>query len=72
MVSLELEARLNNLLSTAQVETADIDQFEPIAEREECTICLLPLPLKHNETTFMSCCGKNMLWMCLQKYLKGE
>ena len=72
MVSLELEARLDNLLSTAQAETADIDQFEPIAEREECTICLLPLPLKHNETTFMSCCGKNICFGCVYKNILRE
>jgi len=34
----ELEARLNNLLSTAQVETKDIDLFAPIEEKEECPI----------------------------------
>ena len=34
MTTLELEARLDNLLSTAQIETADIDIFAPIAERE--------------------------------------
>jgi len=54
----ELEARLNNLLSTAQVETKDIDLFAPIEEKEECPICLLPLPTKNKETHFMSCCGK--------------
>ena len=44
MVSLELEARLDNLLSTAQAETANIDLFAPIQEKEECPICLIPLP----------------------------
>ena len=49
MVSLELEARLDNLLATAQEETADIDMFAPIPEKEECPICLLPLPLLNDE-----------------------
>ena len=35
MVSLELEARLDNLLATAQEETKDIDLFAPIQERED-------------------------------------
>ena len=37
MVSLELDARLDNLLSTAQAETVDIDIFAPIniTEREK-------------------------------------
>lgn len=42
MPTLELDARLDNLLSTTQAETADIDLFAPIQEREECPICLLP------------------------------
>ena len=45
MASLELEARLDNLLSTAQEETKDIDLFAPIPAREECPICLQILPI---------------------------
>ena len=67
MVSLELEARLDNLLSTAQAETANIDLFTPIQEREECPICLLPLPIKEKETVFMSCCGKIICLGCMHK-----
>jgi len=55
MSSLELEARLDNLLSTAQDETKDIDLFAPIVEREECPICMIPLPIKDNEVVFMPC-----------------
>ena len=36
MTSLELETRLDNLLATAQIETAAIDLYAPMAEREEC------------------------------------
>ena len=50
--NLELEARLDNLLSTAQAETAAIDLYAPIAEREECPICMIPLPIKESETVF--------------------
>lgn len=60
MVSLELEARLDNLLSTAQTETADIDLFEPINEKEECPICMIPLLPADTDATFMYCCGKNV------------
>ena len=54
MASLELKARLDTLLSTAQAETADIDLFATIdiQEREECPICMIPLP----------CCIYAMLW----------
>jgi len=66
MVSLELEARLDNLLSTAQEETIDIDIFAPIPEREECPICLIPLP-NSNEVIYLSCCGKRICKGCINK-----
>jgi len=71
MVSLELEARLDNLLSTAQAETADIDLFSPInlTEREECPLCLIPLPFDESETIFMRCCGKTICKGCVFKQL---
>jgi len=62
-MALELEARLDNILYTAQREMADVDLFAP-KEREECPICMIPLPLNDKEITFMSCCGciyKNMM-----------
>ena len=67
MVSLELEARLDNLLSTAQAETADVDIFAPILIREECPICMIPLPLNATEFSFMSCCGKAICDGCTFK-----
>ena len=63
MVSLELEARLDNLLSTAQTEMANIDLFTPM-EREECEICMLPMPINSKENTFMQCCGKRVCIGC--------
>lgn len=63
--ALELETRLNNILSTAQAETADIDLFAPIEEREECPLCLVTLPLKESESTFNVCCGKEICCGCL-------
>jgi len=67
MVTLELEARLDNLLVTAQEETADLDVFTPIPAREECPLCLIPLPFDEGETTFMSCCGKTICHGCNYK-----
>ena len=69
MVSLELEARLDNLLSTAQEETADIDLFAPIAEREECPICLIPLPFNDSEINLTMCCGKMICYGCTYKHM---
>ena len=71
MATLELGARLDNLLVTAQEETADIDIFAPIVEREECPICLLPLPFNDEEIRFMTCCGKKICLGCIYKEVLG-
>ena len=67
MASLELEAKVDNLLATAQAETANIDLFAPILEREECPICMIPLPIDEGEIRFMSCCGKYVCQGCSYK-----
>ena len=67
MASLELQARLDTLLSTAQAETADIDLFAPVMEKEECPICLIPLPHRESEITFHICCGKRVCEGCIYK-----
>ena len=72
MVSLELEARLNNLLSSGQAETADIDLFTPIADREECPICLIPLPFRDDEIVYKICCGKQICDGCNYKNYKND
>ena len=72
MVSLEIEARLDNLLATTQEETANVDLFAPIPEREECPICMIPLPMKVNGTTFMYCCGKMVCFGCIYKNILRE
>lgn len=74
MVSLELEARLDNLLSTAQAETVDIDIFAPIniTEREECPLCLIALPILNKDIQFMACCGKRLCDGCIHKHLETE
>jgi len=65
MASLELEARLDNILATAQTETAAIDLFAPLPEREECPVCLQPQPLHDSQVVFMHCCGKEICKGCI-------
>jgi len=72
MVSLELEARLDNLLSIAQEELEGVNLFAPVAEREECPICLIPLPLREKETIFMKCCGKSICTGCIHKHVMAN
>jgi len=72
MVSLELEARLDNLLFTAQAETANVDLFAPLAESEECPICMIPLPIKYIDIQFYSCCGKDVCNGCIYKHVTTD
>ena len=72
MASLELEARLDNILSTAQTETADIDLFAPLPERVECPICMIPLPIEFSETAFYTCCGKCICRGCIYTHWMNE
>ena len=72
MTTLELEARLDNLLSTAQEETKDIYIFAPIPEREECPICMIQLPINDKEITLMSCCGKKICSGCIHQNIKAD
>ena len=66
MPNLELKARLDNLLSTAQAETSHIDVLAPIivADREECPLCMIPISIKPKETIFKHCCGKHICVGC--------
>ena len=72
MVLLELEARLDNLLATAQTEMANIDLYAPIAEREECPMCLIPLPIDVREAVFIYCCGKRICQGCSYKSIFSD
>ena len=69
---LELKARLDNQLATAQEETKHIDLFAPIAEREECPMCLVPLPINEGEIIFNECCGKRICQGCFYNIFKTE
>ena len=68
---LELKAKLDTLLSTAQAETANIDLFAPIPEGEECPLCLIPLPIDER-LIFTSCCGRLICNGCVYKNLETE
>jgi len=67
MTTLELGARLDNLLFTAKEETKDIDLFAPFPDREECPICMIPLPIDMSEAKFRLCCGKMICDGCIYK-----
>ena len=68
----ELKAKLDTLLSTAQAETANTDLFAPITDREECSICMIPLPLDAGDTKLLKCCGKMICNGCLYKNVTAK
>ena len=41
-------------------------------EPEECPICMLPLPIESEESTFESCCGKRICNGCIFAIVKSE
>ena len=46
-------------------ELFDEKLFKEPPPREECPICMLPLPLAANQITFHSCCGKDICDGCI-------
>ena len=45
---------------------SDEDLFKENPPRDECPICMLPLPLNNAETRYQSCCGKILCMGCIQ------
>ena len=72
-LELELEVRLDNLLSAGRIETANLDIFAPIiTHREECPICLIPFSIDDELTKFYPCCGKSICSGCVSEHMKTE
>lgn len=44
--------------------TEDSDMFAPIPTKEDCPICLVPLPVRQEESIHMECCGKIICTAC--------
>jgi len=72
MAALELETRLDSILSNAQTETANIDLFAPIPEREECPICMIPFSFETQWDVFNTCCGKRVCKGCILKKMFND
>ena len=46
-------------------ELLDKKLFKEPPPREECPICMLPLPYENKTVTFKSCCGKLICYGCI-------
>ena len=53
-------------------ELYDEKLFKEPPPREECPICMLPLPLAARESTFQSCCGKHICSGCTDTMKERE
>ena len=53
-------------------ELFDIELFKDPPEREECPICMLPLPFGENQSMLKSCCGKVLCTGCIHAQIKEE
>ena len=50
----------------------DEQLFKEPPPREECPICMLPLPLIDDQTSFYLCCGKNICNGCVYALVESE
>ena len=53
-------------------ELHDEELFKDPPHREECPICMLPLPIDERESTFKSCCGKLICVGCIHAMIMEE
>ena len=53
-------------------EIYDEKLFAEPPPREECPICMLPLPIESSKTAFNSCCGKLICIGCLNGMVEGK
>ena len=60
----EIEARARALAERLEAELQDVELFGPLPEREDCPICLLPMPTLDNKSCYKPCCGKILCNAC--------
>ena len=53
-------------------ELLDEELFKDPEEREECPICMLPLPFKPSQIMFQLCCGKTICCGCIHAQSKED
>ena len=50
----------------------DEDIFKQPPPRQECPICMLPLPLDEKEMTYFACCGKSLCNGCVHAHTTAD
>ena len=49
----------------------DPDLWKPHPPKEECPVCLVPLPLKNEQSIYWSCCGKKICNACREEHKRA-
>ena len=53
-------------------ELHDEALFKQSQPREDCDVCMIPLPLSPTETSYQACCGKTICLGCMHGVYKGD
>ena len=67
----EIEARIDALIEKLEEEQKDTELFGPLAERNECPLCFVPVSLTDEEDAYNPCCGKRTCSGCLIAHMKA-
>lgn len=66
----DIEVRSTALIEKFENELRDKSIFSPIADKGDCDICFLPLPVEGKDSAVLECCCKQLCSACRGK-LKG-
>lgn len=59
--------RLDVLVKKLGEELEGADLFAPVPPKEDCAVCLVPLPYLNTEKHYKACCGKDICWACYKE-----
>ena len=52
-------------------QLSDPEFWKPYPPMEDCPVCLVPLPLEENNTTYVNCCGKTICDACKYEHYRA-
>ena len=67
----EIETSIEALAKKFEEELKDVDVFCPLAAREDCAICFLPMPSDDRCIAYGSCCGKSVCHGCMVSHVRA-
>ena len=52
--------------------TKDPDLWKPVPPPEDCPVCLIPLPMRNDESAYFPCCGKTICSACNEESTRAH